>query len=224
MPDKEQELLTLDEMLKYQFTRKVGYGDVSVDEVFVDMEGLCNAQVAKLKSLGYEQVKEFAQKDLLFIRDILHNLVDDVREKDFEGAYFSKYDIVREVEHALIKYFVPDVSHKEWARQNGYEQVWEKCPGWQGEKCGYDKKLQRYVVTGWDSMETCPTCKGTGKVRIQFKLPEGIEEKIAKYQMALYCLGKGWETDDWDDLPEKVHEKYRGEAKQILSLIRQDKE
>ncbi len=36
------------------------------------------------------------------------------------------------------------------------------CPGWQGEECWYDKKLKRYVVTGWDSYETCPTCKGTG--------------------------------------------------------------
>lgn len=44
-------------------------------------------------------------------------------------------------------------------------------------------------------------------------------EKIARYQMELYCLAKGWEVDDWDDLPPNVHQKYLNEADQILKLI-----
>ena len=44
-------------------------------------------------------------------------------------------------------------------------------------------------------------------------------EKIAKYQMALYCKNKGWEVDNWDDLPDDVHQKYLIEADGILSLF-----
>lgn len=49
-------------------------------------------------------------------------------------------------------------------------------------------------------------------------------EKIARYQMALYCKAKGWEVDDWDDLPVEVRRKYYAEADEILALIPDEEE
>ena len=43
----------------------------------------------------------------------------------------------------------------------------DKCPGYEGEKCWYDKELKRYVIIGWDSVVTCPTCNGTGQKDIK---------------------------------------------------------
>jgi len=48
-----------------------------------------------------------------------------------------------------------------------------------------------------------------------------LREEIAKYQMELYCFSKGWEVDDWYDLPDEVHEKYRSEADQILAKVKE---
>jgi len=50
------------------------------------------------------------------------------------------------------------------------------------------------------------------------KARDKVRERIAKYQMELYCESKGWEADDWDDLPEEVHQKYFNEADKILSM------
>lgn len=49
---------------------------------------------------------------------------------------------------------------------------------------------------------------------------ENLREWLAKCQMALYCKSKGWEVDDWNDLPDSVHQKYYDEADQILSRLK----
>jgi len=78
----------------------------------------------------------------------------------------------------------------------GYEQVWEQCPDCDEGLCsqGDYPPIQ------------CSTCKGTGKVRIQFKLPEGIEQSIKDTLFDNGVSNRGHIT------------------RQILSLIRQDKE
>jgi len=45
-----------------------------------------------------------------------------------------------------------------------------------------------------------------------------LKGELAKYQMALYCKSKGWEVDDWDDLPKEVQGKYLSEADHIHKL------
>ena len=92
----------------------------------------------------------------------------------------------------------------EFVKSLGYEQVWEKCPECNGEGGEITDGYLGY---------SCLTCKGTGKVRIQFKLPEGIEEELAK--ILLDCAIHFKNGDE---------ERMYGGIKQILSLIRQDKE
>ena len=95
----------------------------------------------------------------------------------------------------------------------GYEQVWTKCPGWQGEECWYDKELKRYVVIGWDSKETCPTCKGTGKITNKV---EWDREKVARWLCSQYDtieefdrLGEH-DQDDWLSVADQLHKKLTG--------------
>ena len=98
----------------------------------------------------------------------------------------------------------------------GYEQVWEECPECGGEKVAYINDLSDATI----GTKLCPTCNGTGKVRIQFKLPEGIEEWIA-------ILTKNWWANpdiSYDELAEEEKQIFRNFVKRILSLIRQDKE
>jgi len=68
-------------------------------------------------------------------------------------------------------------------------------------------------------------------IRLELELKESkqawldrpeLREKLAQYQMALYCKNQGWEVDDWSDLPREVQQRYYREADQILSLF--DKE
>jgi len=89
----------------------------------------------------------------------------------------------------------------------GYEQVWEKCP-----VCvGRGEYLIEGEGTNTDILQVCSNCKGTGKVRIQFKLPEGIEEKIARIVRDTRRQPIISEQDETLEI-----------TKQILSLIRQD--
>uniref|UniRef100_A0A6M3KWT7 Uncharacterized protein n=1 Tax=viral metagenome TaxID=1070528 RepID=A0A6M3KWT7_9ZZZZ len=138
MPDKEQELLTSAEMVK-AMTNWDSDNPAHKLPLDVQSENVAKAQVAKLKSLGYEQ-------------------------------------------------------------------VWEKCPD-----CGGDGEDHNYAVeVDGHRKNICPICKGTGRVRIQFKLPDAEEKIIAYFREE--DLGRGTAS------PFEYH------AKQILSRIRQDKE
>lgn len=128
-------------------------------------------------------------------------VMDLVTDFHFSGKT-NRYILVRSAEKLIIVKL----------KSLGYEQVWEKCPHCYG--------------TGQGHTRECPTCNGTGKVRIQFKLPDGIEKKIKDIFdcQADLCLnptiiGK-------DDCGYESHsvECFACMKKQILSLIRQDKE
>ena len=80
-------------------------------------------------------------------------------------------DSVKESYRAIAIQVIPIVHKAQLAHRP--ERV---CPGWQGEECWYDEKLKRYVVTGWDSNETCPICKGTGKAQPDRVCPDKEKE------------------------------------------------
>jgi len=84
----------------------------------------------------------------------------------------------------------------------GYEQAWEKCPKCKGE----GEIFHRGETDTLKAWSRCSACKGTGKVRTQFKLPEGIEQSIKDTLFDNGVSNRGHIT------------------RQILSLIRQDKE
>jgi len=97
----------------------------------------------------------------------------------------------------------------------GYEQVWEKCP-----ECNNTGKV---LASKGTIIIECTTCNGTGKVRIQFKLPEGIEEKMARICNDNKFPDTGG-TIPWEALTDYEKSNAYDNAKQILSLIRQNKE
>jgi len=104
----------------------------------------------------------------------------------------------------------------------GYEQVWEKCPKCGGEG-GVFPEGKPSLQDPAKPNDTCPACNGTGKVRIQFKLPEGIEEKIKKTIDAFrweYTKAKIVNVTGLSpEASNLMEDRY---AKLILSQIRQD--
>jgi len=106
----------------------------------------------------------------------------------------------------------------------GYEQVWEKCPECKGE----GEIFHRGETDTLKAWSRCTTCNGTGKKQLWFKLPEGIEETIAKWLFKnRHRLPNQRFYANWYDetsacpLTEK---EYLNLTNEILSLIRGEKE